>query len=214
MRAVRNLWQHRELTWNCSRVPPITERSHGPDCCRSPRASLRPRCAARRRHPAGSPLDLDPGLSRGACRDRAARRASVGGRSSRPIDARREPDEMAPRAYHLVLRAIPARPAPGRLYAFRRALRLSVQLLLCGGGSPPCAPEARPYHAADESGGRRLSGPCRCRGREADRRHACRQDEGDPPDPRDRTQSRAAAPGAHAHRHPARLRRESRFPGL
>ena len=73
-----------------------------------------PSTSARNRYPAGSSRDLDRGVSRGARRDRAPRRAAVGGGSGRPVDARREPDQVASRAYDLVLRAIPARPASAR----------------------------------------------------------------------------------------------------
>ena len=64
-----------------------------------------------------------------------------------------------------------ARP---RLRGVRRALRLSVQLLLRRRRPAPCAPAARPDHAAERRRGRRLSRACRCRGRAADRR-TCRR---------------------------------------
>ena len=47
-------------------------------------------------------------------RDRAPRRAPDAGGSADPVDAGRQPGEMAPRPYHLVLRAIPARRACAR----------------------------------------------------------------------------------------------------
>ena len=53
--------------------------------------------------------------------------------------------------------------------AVRRALRLSVQFLLRLGRAAAGAAAARPDHAAERRRGRRLSRPCRCRGRRADR---------------------------------------------
>ena len=47
--------------------------------------------------------------------DRAPRRAAVGRGPGRAVDAGREPDQMASRAHHLVLRAVPAQAACRRL---------------------------------------------------------------------------------------------------
>ena len=83
-------------------------------------------------------------------------------------------DQMASRARHLVLRAVPAGAARSRLHDFRRALSVSVQLLLRRRRPAPRAAAARPDHAAERRRRRRLSRPCRCRGRAADR-DTCRR---------------------------------------
>ena len=57
------------------------------------------------------------------------------------------------------------KPHAQRLSRVRRALRVSVQLLLCRGRSAARAAGARPDHAAECAGGRGLSRPCRSRGR-------------------------------------------------
>ena len=100
-------------------------------------------------------------------------------------------------------------PASCRLSGVRRALRLSFQFLLCRGRAAPCATATRADHAPGLRTGRRASArmsmrrssacsrPCRCRARRGGARA------------RDRPPPRAAAPGAAAHRHPARLRAES-----
>src|ERR1700730_9434371 len=70
-------------------------------------------------------------LPRGTKRDRAPRRPAFAGGSADPVDAGREPGEMAPRPYHLVFRAIPARRALQGLPTVSSRLRLFVQFLLC-----------------------------------------------------------------------------------
>ena len=60
---------------------------------------------------------------------RGARRAAVGRGPDGPVDARREPDEVAPRAHDVVLRDVRARRHRPRR-ALRRGVRLPVQLLL------------------------------------------------------------------------------------
>ena len=60
----------------------------------------------------------------------------------------------------------------------------------------------------------RLSRPCRCGGRAADRQRAGGQCRARVHHSRDRPASRAAASGIAAHRHPARLRAESDRSGL
>ena len=96
--------------------------------------------------------------------ERRAAPLSAGG-SGRPVDAGREPDQVAPRAHDLVLRAVPAHAASAGLPRLRRRLRLSVQLLLRRGRPAPCAAPARPDHAAGQRPGRGLSRPCRRCGR-------------------------------------------------
>ena len=56
--------------------------------------------------------------------------------------------------------------------SLRRALSVSVQFLLRRRRPAPCAAAARADHAAGRRRGRRLSRPCRCRGRAADRERA------------------------------------------
>ena len=60
----------------------------------------------------------------------------------------------------------------------------------------------------------RLSRPCRCRGRKADRDRAGGEGRRGVQDPGDRPASRTAAPGIADHRHPARLRAEPDRSGL
>ena len=66
----------------------------------------------------------------------------------RAVDAGRQSGEMASGARHMVLRAISVASVRAGLSAVRRALRVSVQLLLCGGRSAAGAAAARPDHAA------------------------------------------------------------------
>ena len=58
---------------------------------------------------------------------------------------------------------------------FRRALSVPVQFLLRRRRPASCAAAARPDHAAERRGRRRLSRACRCRGRAADRNRAGRR---------------------------------------
>src|SRR5438270_8116425 len=69
---------------------------------------------------------LDRGIWQSTTRDRAPRRAAVGGGSGNPVDAGREPDQVAPCAYDLVLRDVPAAAECARLQGLRRALRVPV----------------------------------------------------------------------------------------
>src|SRR5436305_1112069 len=62
----------------------------------------------------GSPA-LDRGVPQRAPRDGAPRRATVGGGSGDPVDAGREPDQVASRAYDLVLRDVLAAAECARL---------------------------------------------------------------------------------------------------
>ena len=107
-----------------------------------------------------------------ARRDRAARRASVGRGPDRAVDGGCLADQMASRARHLVLRDVPAQAARSGLQDLRRALSLPVQFLLRRRRPAPRAPAARPDHAAERRRRRRLSRPCRCGGRAADRDRA------------------------------------------
>ena len=103
-------------------------------------------------------------LSDGPQRDRAPRRAADAGGSADPVDAGRQPGEMAPRPHHLVLRAIPARRALPRLPAVPSRLRLPVQFLLCQRRPPACPPPARPSDPPRRRRSHRLP-PARRRGR-------------------------------------------------
>ena len=97
---------------------------------------------------------------------------------------------------------------------FDRALSVPVQFLLRRRRPAPCAPAARPDHAAERRRRRRLSRACRCGGRAVDRRRAGGGRRARLRDPGDRPASRAAASGTAAHRHPARLRAEPDRSGL
>ena len=106
---------------------------HSPRSCRSPsthgtpdggggyRGARRPRGAhgdARtdhRRQPAHRPLRRR--LLRRAVAHRGARRAAQPGGPDGAVDARRQPDEVAPGPHHLVLRDVPARSASRRTTA-------------------------------------------------------------------------------------------------
>ena len=147
-----------------------------------------------------------------ARRDGKPRLASVGRGPDRTVDGRRQPGQMASRPCHLVLRAIPAGAERSRLQDLRPALSLPVQLLLCRRRPAPRAPATRPDHAAEQRRCRRLSRPCRCGGRAADRRRAGGGRRARLLDSGDRPASRAAAPGIADHRYPARLRAESTDP--
>ena len=73
--------------------------------------------------------------------DRAPRGAAVGRGPGRAVDGGREPDQMASRAHHLVLRAVPAQAARAGLSRVRRALRASCSTPIT---SPPGPRHARP----------------------------------------------------------------------
>src|SRR5207248_13975 len=72
----------------------------------------------------------DRGVSQSTARDRAPCRAAVGGGSGDPVDAGREPDQVAPCAYDLVFRDVSAAAESARLQSLRRALRVPIQLVL------------------------------------------------------------------------------------
>ena len=182
-------------------------------------ASPLPRDAGQAAEAAKPSLDEARGRWREAFRrvrggNRGARRAFVGGRPDRAVDGRCLADQMAPRPCHLVFRAVPAGAARSVLHDLRRALSLPVQLLLRRRRPAPCAPAARPDHAPERRGCRRLSCPCRQGGRAADRDRAGGGRAARVRDPRDRPASRAAAPGIADHRHSARLRAEPDRSGL
>ena len=133
--------------------------------------------------------------------------------SGRPGERRREPDQMASRAYHLVLRGVPAEALPRRLSRVRRALRVLLQLLLRERRRAAAARQARAADAA--------LGATRCAtiapssmqalARLLDTALAAGGGRAD----RARHQSRATAPGASAHRHLEPVRRraaEARLP--
>ena len=141
-------------------------------------------------------------------RDETERRAAPlsPGRSADPVDAGRQPGEMAPRPYHLVLRAIPARRALPGLPALPPRLRLSVQFLLRQRRTASRPPPARPSDPPERRRDHRLSPPRRCRRGEIfpDRRRGRAGETAAAGG--SRPQSRAAASGIDADRHPARLR--------
>ncbi len=154
-------------------------------------------------------------LPRRPRRDRAPCRALEPGRPADPVDAGRQPGEMAPRPHHLVLRAIPARRALRGLQALPPRLRLSCSI--------PIMSAPVPRHARHQRGHLTRPGADEVT---AYRRHvdaaivkffqtpiedtlASAGAAG-----RGRPQSRAAASGIDADRHPARLRAESDPAGL
>src|SRR5580704_11343524 len=102
-------------------------------------------------------------LSGCAKRDRAPRRPAFAGRPADSVDAGREPGKMAPRPYHLVLRAIPARRTLSRLRTVPPRLCLPVQLLLCQRRPAPCPPPARPSNPSRRRRDHRLPKACRRR---------------------------------------------------
>jgi hypothetical protein len=153
-------------------------------------------------------------LPDGPQRNRTPRRPALPGRPVGAVDARRQPGEVAPRPCDLVLGAIPARRSRPRLQGLPPRLRLSVQFLLCLRRPAPRPRAARPPHPARRRRSHRLSQTRRCGRHQILQRDVRRQaDLADPP-PRSRLQSRAAASGADAHRHPACLRAEPDPAGL
>ena len=124
----------RNGAWATSdRVASRRKDSHDHTLHRLPRRR-RARCRALSAHPPGEP---------------GARRAAVGGGLPGAVDARREPDQVAPRARHLVLRDLRARALRGRLRALRPRLPRALQQLLPGRRRAASAAAARPDHAAD-----------------------------------------------------------------
>src|ERR1700676_3280545 len=101
------------------------------------------------------------GLPHRSGRDRAPRRAAQPRGPADPVDAGREPGEMAPRPHHLVLRAVFARRALRGLYALPPRLCVSVQFLLRQRRSPACPPPARPFDPPERRRSHRLSPACR-----------------------------------------------------
>ena len=142
-----------------------------------------------------------------------ARRAALGRGLRGPVDARREPGEVAPRAHDLVLRDLRARAARARLPPFDPAFRVLFNSYYNARGRPAPAARARAAHRARRS--------TRCsriathvddamrrpaRGRRAARRAARAGRAGHAP--------RAAAPGADPHRPQAPALAQSAAPGL
>ena len=99
-------------------------------------------------------------LSQRARGNRAPCRRPFRGRSGRPVDGRCEPDQVASRPHHVVLRAIRAGAARGGSSQLRRTLCLSVQFLLCRGRRAPCPAETRIGDAPRLRRGGALSRPC------------------------------------------------------
>ncbi len=62
----------------------------------------------------------------------------------RPVDARRQPHQVAPRPHHVVLRDVPNAASPRRLRGLRSDVRVPVQQLLRGGRRPSRTPRAGP----------------------------------------------------------------------
>jgi len=131
-----------------------------------------------------------------------------------PVDAGREPGEMAPRPYHLVLRAIFARRTLRGLQTLSPGLRVFVQFLLRQRRPASRTPPARPSDAAQCRRSHRLPQACRRgrgeilsrgrRGHAPSDRAACRS----------RSQPRATASGIDADRHPSRVCAEPDPAGL
>ena len=124
--------------------------------------------------------------------------AAVGRGLRDPVDARRQPGEVASRAHHLVFRDLRARAAAARLPRVRCRLSLPVQFLLQRHRRAPPAPRARPALAPRAGGDPRLSPPRR-RGDARTARRGARAARNRRPD-RTRAAARAAAPGTHPHR--------------
>src|SRR5262249_35117952 len=82
-------------------------------------------------------------LSAGSPADGPAGRAAFGRGLPGAVDARRQPDQVAPRPYVLVLRDLRARRGAARAF-----IRLPVQLVLRGGRAAPSAAGARSVVAA------------------------------------------------------------------
>src|SRR5262249_53678091 len=118
------------------------------------RAYPRPVTFLRFRHPRP---EFGGSLSGRPRRDRAPGCALEPGGPADPVDAGREPGQMASRAYHLVLRAIPARRALRGLPGLPPRLRLPVQFLLCQRRPPARPPPARPPDPSRRRRGHRLS---------------------------------------------------------
>src|SRR5690606_6818356 len=182
--------------------------------------------------PAGRPgVDGESHDDRTTATGRGARARSVGGalpprteRESRsrgvarargsghPDDPGGQPDEVAPRARHVVFRALlPAGARPG-LRAGGRALPLPLQLLLLHGRRDVPPPPARPLEPADRHRDPRFPRPRRRRDALADRAPRRRPRLRVPR--RARPPPRAAAPGAVAHGYQARLLLEPARAGL
>ena len=132
-----------------------------------------------------------------------ARRAAVGRRLPGAVDARREPDQVAPRAHHLVLRDLRARALRAAASCPSTPLPRAVQQLLPGRRRAAPARAARPDHAADAGRGEALP-------RQRRRAHAAPAGHRGAATPswrrarHARPAPRAAAPGAAADRHQAR----------
>src|SRR5690606_25644960 len=118
-----------------------------------------------------------------------------------PVHAGRQPHQVAPGAYLLVLRTLPAARVPARLPGIRRALRLSLQFLLLPGRPDAPPPGARLPEPPGAGGG---DGLPRARGR-AHAAPALRGGRRGPPPHGAGPEPRTAAPGADSHRHQARL---------
>src|SRR5882672_7967807 len=99
----------------------------------------------------------------GPKRDRVPRRSADARGSADPVDAGCEPGEVAPRPYHLVLRAIPARRTLQGLHALSSGLCLPVQFLLRQRRSAARPSPARPSDPSRRRRNHRLPTACRRR---------------------------------------------------
>ncbi len=146
--------------------------------------------------------------------ERRAAPLSPGG-PGRAVDAGREPDQMASRAHDLVLRAVPAAAASAGYRVFDERFAFLFNSYYVAAGPRHARPQRGLITRPDCAEVDGVSRACRRGGRAADRRSWPMADlAAGPAHPRDRTASRAAASGADAHRHPARLRAESAGAGL
>ena len=152
--------------------------------------------------------------SRGRAAQRRARGAALGRGPGAPVDARREPDQVAPRAHELVLRDLRARGAVAGLPPLPSRLPRALQLLLQDRRRAVRARAARPALAPDARRGaapiaRHVDAAIERAARERARisTRALRRRRARPP-------ARAAAPGADPHRREAPARAEPAAAGL
>ena len=165
--------------------------------------------------PVAPPTELSTRLDRTSGGHRGARRAAGARGPGRPVDARRQPDQVAPGPHHLVLRDLRARPrtcpatgpsTPATATSSTRTTRRSARGTR-GRARPDLPADRRPRSAPTAPRRRTRSA------RSSTRRHATRWRRVGPlvelgPAPR------AAAPGAAAHGHQARAVPQPAAPGL
>ena len=141
-------------------------------------------------------------LSRGPPPDARARGAALPRGRARPVHARRESREVAPRAHHLVLRGVRAAPARPEVPSISRGVCVPLQLVLRRGRRATSAAAAGPARTAAARRGAALP-------RERRRAHGGRPRapaaERDPGRRRGGDCARGATPGAAPHGREARL---------